>query len=399
MKGATPLRDRRWQAGVVVGAAAGIGASYLNRRVQRAARSGLVDWARAERLAAARLARFSGALDSAEIARTEDRYDVAMRRIVPALEAELGTPLPGVVDRHAAVSRAEWASANLVVFRQLYGHIETALGDRLIPRDGNLGEGIAALANRAVATQQVAFVLAYLSTRVLGQYDIALLSAEARPGQLLFVEENIRATAEALRVPLDDFRTWVALHETTHAFEFEAHPWLRPYLAERLERQVAGFVDDARLLSVEGLGRVVRRWRTRGGAGLLEGLLEPEQRRLFRETQAVMSLLEGFGDWVMDRVGASFLPDVQMLRERFEERRGQPRRGLDGIVSRLMGMDLKLAQYRRGERFVAGVAEAGGSEAVAHLWDGPEWLPTEIELDDPAQWVRRVMRAPGERAT
>jgi coenzyme F420 biosynthesis associated uncharacterized protein len=384
-------RDRTWQAGVAVGALAGIGAAYLNRRVQRTVHGGLVDWPRAERLAAARLGRASGALDAAEIQRSAARYDEAMRRIVPALEAELGTPLPGVVERHAAVSRAEWAGANLVVFRQLYGHIERALGERMRPREGSLGEGLAALANRAVATQQIAFVLAYLGTRVLGQYDIALLSAEARPGQLLFVEENIRATARSLRVPLDDFRTWVALHETTHAFEFEAHPWLRPYLAERMERQLAGFVGDARMVSVGGIGRMLERIRNRGGGSLLESLLEPEQRRLFRETQTVMSLLEGFGDWVMDRVGASFLPDVGMLRERFEERRGQPRRGLDGIMARLMGMDLKLAQYRRGERFVAGVAEAGGAGAVAHLWDGPHALPTEAELTDPGAWVRRVV--------
>ncbi len=184
------------------------------------------------------------------------------------------------------------------------GHIERALGERMRPREGSLGEGLAALANRAVATRQIAFVLAYLGTRVLGQYDIALLSAEARPGQLLFVEENIRATARSLHVPLDDFRTWVALHETTHAFEFEAHPWLRPYLAERMERQLAGFVDDARLVSVGGIGRALGRIGDRGGGSLLESLLEPEQRRLFRETQTVMSLLEGFGDWVMDRVGA-----------------------------------------------------------------------------------------------
>ncbi len=388
---ADPLRDRAWQVGVVAGALAGVGVAYLNRRVQRATRSGLVDWPRAERLAARRLARIPGALDPREIRATAPAYDEAMRRIVPALEAELGTPLPGVVERHAAVSRAEWASANLVVFRQLYAHLEAALGDRLRPHEGNLGEGLAALANRVLSTQQIALVLAYLGGRVLGQYDIALLSAEAPPGQLLFVEENIRSTARTLQVPLDDFRTWVALHETTHAFEFEAHPWLRPYLAERLERQLAGFVDEARLLSVEGLGRLLRRWRSRSGGSLLEGLLDPEQRRLFRETQAVMSLLEGFGDWVMDRVGASFLPDVRLLRERFEERRGQPRRGLDGILSRLMGMDLKLAQYRRGERFVAGVAAAGGPDAVAHLWDGPETLPTEAELADPRAWVRRVL--------
>ena len=386
-----PVRDRTWQIGVVVGAVAGLGAVYLNRQVQRAARTGLVDWARAERLASDRLARIPGALPAREIRAAASAYDDAMRRIVPALEAELGTPLPGVVERHAAVSRAEWASANLVVFRQLYAHLEAALGDRLRPHEGNLAEGFVALANRVVTTQQIALILTYLGTRVLGQYDIALLSAEARPGQLLFVEENIRSTAQSLHVPLDDFRVWVALHETTHAFEFEAHPWLRPYLADRMERQLAGFVDEARVLSVEGLGRLARMWRHRGTGSLLESLLEPEQRRLFRETQTLMSLLEGFGDWVMDRVGAAFLPDVRLLRERFEQRRGQPRRGLDGILARLMGMDLKLAQYRRGEQFVAGVAEAGGPEAVAHLWDGPESLPTEAELADPPAWIRRVV--------
>ncbi|MGC8634636.1 MAG: zinc-dependent metalloprotease [Candidatus Limnocylindrales bacterium] len=388
---ARPGADRAWRLGMAAGALAGIGVVYLNRRVQQAARGGLVDWPRAEQIAAARLGRMAGALDRAELSAAAASYAEAMRRIVPALEAQLGAPLPGVVERHAAVTRAEWASANLVAFRQIYAHIEAAFGDRLRPHEGDLGEGLAALANRALATQQIAFVLSYLGTRVLGQYDVALLSAETHPGQLLFVEENIRATAASLAVPVDDFRIWVALHETTHAFEFEAHPWLRPYLAERMERQLAGLLEGAQVPRLRELGGFVRRWRARDGAGLLEGLLNPEQRRLFDETQTVMSLLEGFSDWVMDRVGATFLPDVRLLRERFEARRSQPRRGRDALVARLMGMDLKLAQYRRGERFVSGVAAAGGVAAVARLWDGPESLPTQDELGHPEAWVSRVV--------
>ena len=111
------------------------------------------------------------------------------------------------------------------------------------------------------------FLLGYLGTRVLGQYDIALLSAEEAPGRLLFVEENIRATARSLGIPLDDFRTWIALHEATHAFELEAHPWLRPYLRERLERQISGFLDEARELQAGGIRQLVAslaRGRVRG---------------------------------------------------------------------------------------------------------------------------------------
>ena len=92
-------------------------------------------------------------------------------------------------------------------------------------------------------------MLGFMGARVLGQYDLALLSAETTPGRLLFVEENIRQTAATLGVPLAAFRTWIALHETTHAFEFEAHPWLRPYLADRLERQLAAFAGGTKDLT------------------------------------------------------------------------------------------------------------------------------------------------------
>jgi coenzyme F420 biosynthesis associated uncharacterized protein len=312
-----------------------------------------------------------------------------MRVIVPLLEKRLGSELPGVVERHAVVDRAAWASANLGTFRTLVAHLE----EHLMPaaRAGGSGGGMAAAANRFLTTKQIGFLLTYLGTRVLGQYDVALLSAEEAPGRLLFVEENIRSTAAVMRVPPDDFRTWIALHETTHAFELEAHPWLRPYLRERLERQVALFVEEAGHLRVRGLRHLADRWRSAASEGSLAGFLSPEQRSLLRETHLVMSLLEGFSDWVMDEVGREILPDVASLRRRFDARRRQRRRGVDRIVARLTGLDMKVEQYRRGERFVAGVWHHGGEAAVKRLWDGPHALPTDREMDDPGAWVRRML--------
>jgi coenzyme F420 biosynthesis associated uncharacterized protein len=382
--------DRAWRVGFVVGAGLSVAARYFAKRAHRSGGGGLVDWPRAESIAVRRLNAARDSLSAAEIAAAQPAYDAAMRRIVPLLEGALGSPLPGVVERHEVVDRADWARANLVTFKQLVAKLEEHLLERDAARDASLGAGLAAMANRFLTTQQVAFLLGFLGSRVLGQYDIALLSAEAAPGRLLFVEENIRATASALDVPLDDFRIWIALHETTHAFEFEAHPWLRPYLASRLERQLASFLEDAKTLQVKGLGQLVKRWRQRDGGHLLSGFMTREQRQLLRETQVVMSLLEGFSDWVMDEVGSQVLPNVREVRERFEARRNQRRRGLDRLVARLTGLDMKLEQYRRGERFVAGVARAGGPAAMAHLWDGPETLPTEEEFAEPARWVRRV---------
>jgi coenzyme F420 biosynthesis associated uncharacterized protein len=388
--GGRAARAGLWRAaafGIAVGA--GIVARRLaNRATPAGTRAGLVDWPTAEAIAVRRLRTAPGALSTRELTAAGPGYAASMERIVPLLEARLGRELPGVVERHAVVDRAGWAAANVNAFRDLVRHLETsALGGAALANQGSL----AMLANRYIATRQVGFLLSYLGTRVLGQYDIALLSAEEAPGRLLFVEENIRATARSLGVPLDAFRTWIALHEATHAFEMEAHPWLRPYLRERLEHQLDSFLSEARKLSAKGVRHLFERWRAAAAEGSIAGFMSPEQRGLLREVQLVMSLMEGFSDWVMDDVGAQVLPDVARIRQRFEQRRDQRRRGMDRILARLTGLDLKIEQYRRGERFVSGVYAAGGNAAIGHIWDGPSALPTDAEMDDPAAWVRRVV--------
>src|SRR5512143_394301 len=115
----------------------------------------------------------------------------------------------------------------------------------IVPAGGGLGKATVALANRYVTTRQIGLMLGFMGQRVLGQYDLALLSAETTPGRLLFVEATIRQAARPLDIPAGPFRAWIALHETTPAFESEAHPWLRPYLADRLERQVSMLSQDA----------------------------------------------------------------------------------------------------------------------------------------------------------
>jgi coenzyme F420 biosynthesis associated uncharacterized protein len=289
--------DRVWQAGFLIGSALGAVATIAGRRAEKAARRGLVDWPTVERVAIGRLQAAPGTLDAAELRAAEPAYAAAMARIVPALTAALGSELPGVVERSGVVDRAGWIRANTGSFASLMSKLETDLLDQVMPPGGGLAKASMALANRWLTTRQLGFLLGFMGTRVLGQYDLALLSAEAAPGRLLFVEENIRATARSLGVPIGPFRTWIALHETTHAFEFEAHPWLRPYLAERLERQLSLFGKDARGLgrdALRGLGRSIR--GESGGEHWIERLMGPEQKALFKEMQAVMSLLEGAVD-------------------------------------------------------------------------------------------------------
>lgn len=383
--------DRVWQAGFLIGSALGAAATVAGRRAERSARRGLVDWPEVERIAIARMGTAPGTLTAAELRAAEPEYADAMARIVPALSAALGSELPGVVERSGVVDRAGWVRANTGSFASLIAKLETDLLDQVIPPGGGLAKATMALANRWVTTRQLGFLLGFMGTRVLGQYDLALLSAEAAPGRLLFVEENIRGTARTLGVPIGPFRTWIALHETTHAFEFEAHPWLRPYIAERLERQLSLFGQDARGLGREalrGLGRSIR--GESAGEHWIERMMGPEQKALFREVQAVMSLLEGFCDYVMDEVGRELVPDVARISARFHERRTK-RTPFERAVLRLTGMDLKLEQYKKGEQFVRAIAERRGSAALAQLWIGPESMPRSGEIEAPERWIARVL--------
>jgi coenzyme F420 biosynthesis associated uncharacterized protein len=391
--GASWRDDRAWQAGILIGSALGAAATLVGRRMERTARTGLIDWPEVERLAIGRLEKAPGSLTSAELAATERDYERAMGRIVPALSAALGSELPGVVERSGVVDRAGWVRANTTTFASLIGRLEADLLDQVMPPGGGLARASMALANRWITTRQLAMLLGFMGQRVLGQYDLALLSAESVPGRLLFVEENIRQTARSLGVPLGPFRTWIALHETTHAFEFEAHPWLRPYLASRLERQMSLVGGDVRGMGREalrGLGRALR--GEGGGEHWMERLMGPEQKRLFRETQAVMSLLEGFSDYVMDEVGKDLVPDVERISARFHERRAK-RTVFERSMLRITGMDLKLEQYKRGEAFVRAIADARGPAGLARLWDGPETLPLDGEIEAPERWIARVLDA------
>jgi coenzyme F420 biosynthesis associated uncharacterized protein len=384
-------RDAFMRAGFLVGAAVGAGITILGRRAERSARRGLIDWDKAAQIASARVRRAPGRLSAAELRAAEPVYAAAMARIAPALGAALETELPGVVERSGVVDREAWVAANVSTFAELIGKVEGSLLDQVIPDGAGLVKAAMAIANRAVATRQLGYLLGFLGQRVLGQYDLALLSTGSTPGQLLFVDENIRRTATLLDLPLDPFRTWIALHETTHAFEFEAHPWLRPYLAGRLEEQLTSLSADVSLLNRDALTRLGRMLRgSTSGEHWMEGLMSEDQRRGFREIQAVMSLLEGFGDYVMDEVGRDLVPGVEEISRRFHARRDQ-RTGFERAMMRITGMDLKMEQYRKGEEFVAAIARGGGAQALRTLWLGPETLPSPDEIDLPARWLERVM--------
>lgn len=345
---------------------------------------GLVDWGLAERVAGT-LAGSGPSWDG-----SEDELRAESDRAAELVRRYTGLRPRGRVPTAELVGREEWARVNIESFRSLSARVEEHLHERM----NGAGKGAGGLQRtivRAATGAEVGLALGYLSQRVIGQYDVALIGP-ARAPRLLFVAPNLSAARDRLDVDRDLFLHWIALHETTHAVHFSSVPWLRDHIgeiAEELFEKAALEVKPSELL-----GRLVRlgpKELVRSAtSGQLATLLWPEpQRRLVERLTATMTLVEGYAEHVMDAVGDQLDPGYAELRRALD--RDRERRGLlDSIVSKVLGLEMKLAQYRRGKAFADEVVRSHGIRTLNRAWSEPDALPRPDELDVPEEWVERV---------
>jgi coenzyme F420 biosynthesis associated uncharacterized protein len=232
-----------------------------------------------------------------------------------------------------------------------------------------------------------------MSTRVLGQYDL-LITDEAIEDQdiVYYVGPNIVEMEARHGFAPKEFRLWLALHEVTHRCQFTGVPWLRDHFVGLVEQALDAVAADPRRV-LDAIRRAAESIRAGQGvlddAGFIGLVATPEQLEALHRIQALMSLLEGHGDVVMDRAGASSVPGAErfgrVLRERREQAKGPAK-----ILQRLLGLEAKFRQYAEGEHFVKTVEAAGGPALFDRVWRGPEWLPSLSEIRNPADWIARV---------
>ena len=349
----------------------------------------LVDWDLAVR-AATRLARPGPAVSRAQAHEAVAELRACAVASTPHVGAATGLAVPageGVL----VVDRTGWAAANVAAFRSLLGPPAAAAARR---RNRPLSPVATAVGAR-VTGAEVGSLLAYLSSRVLGQYDIfGEPSAAGPPGRLLLVAPNVLHVERELAVDPADFRMWVCLHEETHRVQFMANPWLRGHLVGRSRALVGDLMEEPSAVvnrltaTLKDLPELLRSGQA-SGTGLLELIQTPEQRQVLAELTAIMSLLEGHADVVMDDVGPQVVPTVGEIRRRFTRRRaGQG--ALDQLLRRLLGLEAKMRQYADGAVFVRAVVDKVGMDGFNRVWTSPETLPLPTEISDPAAWVRRV---------
>ena len=342
----------------------------------------MVDWTLARQIA--RFAARSDdvpalGLDLPALAREIEPDVIAHARLQPA----------GAAPSAEVVGRGAWAEANLSSLSTLLEPVTGRLEDRLA-RAGPFA-GALRLATGVTVAAEVGLVVGYMSQRVLGQYELALLAPDTPP-RLLFVAANLERAVSELDVDQDSFLRWVVIHELTHALQFGSVPWLRGHLGGllreyletvdvRIERGAAGGLP-----SLPNPTELVERFKEGGLAALVQ---TQEQRAIVERMQAAMALIEGHAEHVMDALAPKLVPEHEGLREAMSRRRAS-RSAPERILGRLLGMDMKLRQYELGKSFCDAVVAEGGIEALNRAWTGPPALPTLEEIEQPVMWLGRT---------
>lgn len=342
-----------------------------------------IDWDFAERVAH-RVTGHDPLADSYHRSSLETDF-VEGTETAAALVAEftgLEPRIDGAVGR--VVDRREWVTLNLASFRRVLAPVTERFGERL-------AHSALAGFSRRVAGAEAGVLVGWFGKRVLGQYDLLGEGGGDGDGAVYYVGPNVLGLEKRHGFRPRAFRLWIALHEVTHLVQFTGVPWMRDHFLGLVEESLRMIDPDPKRLA-RAVRHVVDELRAGRnpleGGGLVNIFATEEQRELLARVQALMSLLEGHGNYVMDRLGAEHVEGKDHMARVLRERRST--QGVSRQVQKALGIELKLRQYTTGERFFDVVERAAGMEALSALWAGPEALPTLEEIRHPERWLTRA---------
>ncbi|MHB8245773.1 MAG: zinc-dependent metalloprotease [Acidimicrobiales bacterium] len=353
-----------------------------------------VDWAVAERVAVRVARRSAPELGDSAAERLRDDF-AELTPIAEQLVAETTglTSLQGPA-RAEVTDRAGWIQANIRSFRRLLTPLLTRS-----ETSGTLGRLLPAplaKATKAAAGAELGAVLGWMSARVLGQYDLLFTEdAESSGDVVYYVGPNVALLERRHGFPPKEFRLWIAIHELTHRAQFTGVPWLHDHFLGLVDQGISIATPDPKALAgaIARMASEIRSGRNPlAESGLIGVLATPEQAEVLRSIQALMSLLEGHGDIVMNRAAADRIPGAKRFAETLQARRDSAG-GVTKLIQQLIGMEAKLRQYKEGEQFVEAVeavAASGGPDLLALVWEDARYLPTLDEVRDPPLWIDRV---------
>lgn len=344
-----------------------------------------VDWGLAQKVAVRAAGRDPFA-DSYHYASLTSDFDELTARAEQQVAEATGLHSNAGAARARVTDREGWIRANIASFQRLLRPIVTRL-------EQHMNSPLAPVASR-VAGVEIGVVLGWMSTRVLGQYDLLVIEDEHPEDQDLvyYVGPNILGLEKRFAFPPREFRHWLALHEVTHRAQFTGIPWMREHFLGLVQSTVDAVDPDPKQLAA-ALGRLAGDLRSGKNplddGGIMAVFASEEQRQVLDQVAGLMSLLEGHGDVTMDRAGADQIPSQERFGQVLRQRRQQANPAVK-VLQKLIGLDAKMKQYAQGEAFIERVEREGGPELLDVAWVDPANLPTIGEIRDPDTWIARI---------
>jgi coenzyme F420 biosynthesis associated uncharacterized protein len=370
----------------------------LFREIQRVlmSSSGPVNWELARQVGIASAS--WGTEDPAPSEEDRRGFDEAVRVAELQVAGFTGLEAPSDIPKVEAVRRGQWVQANIEGLRALLEPAAAKIGDAIataqrdaVPEQAQAGVAqMLGQLSPLLLGAQVGTVLGTLAQQVLGQYDIAVPRPDGA-GALLFVVPNIARFEKEWSLDPTEFRTWIAIHEVTHRFEF-ARPWALTRFRELIDDFTSTLTLDVeelqqRLASLDPSNPEGMQEMLAGQESLFGAVMDDEQRLKLRRVQAFMTASEGYGDHVMHALGAQMLPSYARIDEAM--RRYRETEHVDPVFERLLGIEVKREQYRLGRAFCDTVVELTDEATLARMWDSAEALPSMPELEEPRLWLAR----------
>jgi putative hydrolase len=320
----------------------------------------------------------------------------------------LSTSVTGRPVSVVPVTRAQWVASASDAFRPLFEQLGATLAEQArlqqaMPPDPDEDDGdpmsrfleqIVGAAAPMLLSLMAGSLLGHLAAHSFGQYDLPI--PRPKSDELVLVVANLDEFGEAWSLQKDDLLLWICLHEITHHAVLGV-PHVRATLEAYLAEYAAGFTTtggglETRLgeMTLEDPNSLIELQQRFSDPEVLLGAIRSDaQLRLLPRLEALVAVIVGYVDWVMDQVGSNLVGSYGQLTEALRRRRVEADAS-DRFVEQLLGLEKTQAVYDRGTAFIAGVVERAGAAGLERLWSGADVLPTPAEVDAPGLWLARI---------
>jgi putative hydrolase len=291
-----------------------------------------------------------------------------------------------------------WAELHLHVLRPVLETLATSLAEGMKPDADDepeaAGDPFGALMPMIVPVLlglQAGSMAGFLARHALGRYDLPL-PATGEP-TLVFIVGHIDDFEREWSLPHADLRFYVALHEVVHA-AVRSVPWVRERLVRLAQEYAGGYQIDPGAIemnfgSLDPTDPSSFEAVAQDPEALLGAMRSPAQEVPLRQLEVLTSVVEGYADTMLERVGRRLLPSFDQITEAM--RRHRIERGeAERFIGKLLGLELDRDAYERGEAFCAGVVERAGPEGLNRLFEREEMVPTPAEIEAPGLWLARI---------